>query len=184
MAESKAIRVIMRIVVLTLGLLIGVVSCTIANPPVTSAPFATPTAPTSAPTPVIPPATKSTPTVVAGKENKVVSSEILIEYRRSGGFAGLSDHLTIYGDGAAKLARKGKDCKLALDPSDVTSLQKLLDDAQFSKLHRTYSPSRQGADFFTYVLTHKGHTVQAMDTAVPGSLYPVLNFLNQTVVRC
>jgi hypothetical protein len=96
----------------------------------------------------------------------------------------LNDHLTIYGDGAAKLARKGKDCAFALDPSDVAWLQKVLADAQFSRLKRTYSPSRQGADFFTYFVSYQGHTVQAIDTAVPDALHPVLNLLNRTVDRC
>ena len=109
------------------------------------------------------------------------SSRILIEYHRSGGFAGLDDCLAINANGEAALARKAERYEFALDSDMMNQLLTLLDDAEFSKLRGEYLPSRKGSDLFEYVVTYKGHTVRTMDTAVPESLHPILELLNQIV---
>ena len=109
------------------------------------------------------------------------SSGILVEYRRSGGFAGLDDRLIIQVNGQATLTRKAEHYEFVLDRDTMNQLQALFDDAEFSKLRREYLPSRQGSDLFEYVVTYKGHTVQTMDTAVPEALWPVLELLNQII---
>lgn len=109
------------------------------------------------------------------------SSGILVEYRRSGGFAGLDDRLVIQVNGQATLTRKAEHYEFILDRDTMNQLQTLFDDAEFSKLRREYLPSRQGSDLFEYVVTYKGHTVRTMDTAVPEALWPVLELLNQII---
>ena len=109
------------------------------------------------------------------------SSGILVEYRRSGGFAGLDDRVVIQVNGQATLTRKAEHYEFVLDCDTVNQLQALFDDAEFSKLRREYLPSRQGSDLFEYVVTYKGHTVRTMDTAVPEALWPVLELLNQII---
>ena len=109
------------------------------------------------------------------------SSGTLIEYRRSGGFAGLDDCLVINVNGETTLSRKAEHCEFALDSDTMKHLQTLFDNADFSKLRREYLPPRQGSDLFEYVVTYKGHTVRTMDTAVPESLQPILESLNQIV---
>lgn len=109
------------------------------------------------------------------------SSGILVEYRRSGGFAGLDDRVVIQVNGQATLTRKAEHYEFVLDRDTMNQLQALFDDAEFSKLRREYLPSRQGSDLFEYVVMYKGHTVRTMDTAVPEALWPVLELLNQII---
>lgn len=112
---------------------------------------------------------------------KASSSETLIEYRRSGGFAGLEDHLVINKSGEAVLTRKSERHEFTLDNDTVNRLQTLFKDVEFSQLRKEYLPSRQGSDLFEYVVTYEGHTVRTMDGAVPPSLQSVLEALNQLV---
>jgi hypothetical protein len=109
------------------------------------------------------------------------SSGTLIEYRRSGGFAGWDDHLVIKENGEAILTRGLERREITLDSDTVNRLRSRFQDAEFSELRRRYLPSREGADLFEYVITYKGHTVRTMDGAVPSSLQPVLEALNQIV---
>lgn len=112
---------------------------------------------------------------------RAASSGARIEYRRSGGFAGLDDHLVIQEDGKAILTRKTGRSGFVVDDATMTRLRVLFDQAEFSKLRREHLPRRKGSDLFEYVITHKGHTVRTMDTAVPESLQPILEVLNQIV---
>jgi len=109
------------------------------------------------------------------------SSGMLVEYRRSGGFAGLDDRVVIQVNGQATLTRKAEHYEFVLDRDTMNQLQALFDDAEFSKLRREYLPPRQGSDLFEYVVTYNGHTVRTMDTAVPEALWPVLELLNQII---
>lgn len=109
------------------------------------------------------------------------SAETLIEYRRSGGFAGLDDHLVINKSGEAILTRKSEGHEFSLDGDAVTHLQTLLEEAAFAQLGKEYLPSRQGSDLFEYVVTYEGQTVRTLDGAVPASLQPILDALNQIV---
>ncbi|MBC8255556.1 MAG: hypothetical protein H8E35_16210 [Ardenticatenia bacterium] len=109
------------------------------------------------------------------------SSETLIEYRRSGGFAGLDDGLVIKGNGEATLTRKSERYEFTLDSDTISRLQTIFEEAEFSQLRKEYPPSRQGSDLFEYVVTYKGHTVRTMDGSVPPSLQHILEALNQIV---
>ena len=112
---------------------------------------------------------------------KSSSSETLIEYRRSGGFSGLDDRLTIQEDGKSILIRKSEHSEFILDSDTVNHFRALFEEAKFSQLHKEYLPLRPGADLFEYVVTYNGHTVRTMDGAVPSSLQPILDALNQIV---
>jgi hypothetical protein len=109
------------------------------------------------------------------------SSETLIEYRRSGGIAGLDDHLVIRKSGEAVLTRGSERYEFAVGDDTMDHLQTLFSEAEFSQLQKEYLPSRQGADQISYVVTYDGHTVKTMDGAVPSSLQPILEALNQIV---
>ena len=109
------------------------------------------------------------------------SAKILIEYRRTGGFLGLDDHLSIDTNGKATIVRKTGQYEYILDGDTMTRLQVLFDDAQFSELDGEYLPSSTGNDLFEYMVKYKGHIVRAMDTAVPESLQPILDMLNQFI---
>jgi hypothetical protein len=109
------------------------------------------------------------------------SSETFIAYRRSGGFAGLDDHLVIKKNGEAILTRRSERYEFTLDDDTTDRLRTLFQEAEFSQLRRQYLPSQQGADLFEYVVTYRGHTVRTMDGAVPSSLQPVLEALDRIV---
>ena len=108
-------------------------------------------------------------------------SEILIEYHRSGGILGLDDYLVIDGYGNATVTREGKQYKVVFDAETMDQLQYLFEEAEFTNLERKYFPSREGSDFFKYIITYKNYTVQTMDTAVPDVLWPVLDALNRII---
>jgi hypothetical protein len=110
---------------------------------------------------------------------KASSSETMVEYRRSGGFVGLDDHLVIKKNEEAILTRKSGRYEFTLDSDMINRLQTLFEEAEFSQLRKEYLPSRQGSDLFDYVVIYKGHTVRTMDGAVPPSLQPILEALNQ-----
>jgi hypothetical protein len=112
---------------------------------------------------------------------KASSAETWIEYRRSGGFAGLNDHLVIMKSGDSILTRKSEGYEFSLDRDTVTGLQNLFEGAAFSQLGKESLPSRQGSDLFEYVVTYEDHTVRTMDGAVPPSLQPILDALDQIV---
>jgi len=112
---------------------------------------------------------------------KAPSSETLIEYRRSGGFAGLDDRLVIKENGESILTRRSERSEFTLDSDTVNRLRALFEEAKFSQLRKEYLPSRPGADLFEYVVTYKGHSVRTMDGVVPSSLQPILEALNQII---
>lgn len=112
---------------------------------------------------------------------KTASSATLVEYRRTGGIAGLDDHLIVRANGQATLTRRDQRYEFALERETLSQLQSLLDNAQFTRLSGEYLPSQPGADLFTYTITYRGNTVRSMDTAVPEVLQPALDLLNQTV---
>lgn len=112
----------------------------------------------------------------------VTRLDVLIEYRRSGGFAGLDDHLTIMTDGKALLIRNDQQYESMLDPERLQQLQQVLEDARFSTLEPVYLPQRQGADLIFYEIRYAGQRVRTADTAVPDVLQPVLDLLDETIV--
>jgi len=112
---------------------------------------------------------------------KASSAETWIEYRRSGGFAGLDDHLVIEQNWEAILTRRSERYEFALNSATTNRLQTLFENARFSQLRREYLPSYRGSDLFEYAVTYQGHTVRTMDGAVPPSLQPVLEVLNHIV---
>jgi len=151
--------------------------------------FASCTTPNSAATPVrspVPGATsaEAIPAITPRIPESTPGAAILIEFHRSGGIAGLRDRLTIYANGRARLVRASTSCEFDLDIATVDQLQNLFDQAEFSKLGAKYFPSRKGSDLFEYELTYRDHTVGTMDTAVPESLWPILDLLNQIVENC
>ncbi len=107
----------------------------------------------------------------------------LIDYQRSGGFAGLQDHLVIQVDGSAQLTRKGAERRFSLSQAELEQLTAALEKARFAELREEYLPSTQGADLFDYVVTFRGHRVHTQDTAVPEALRPALNALNEIISR-
>ncbi|RME11383.1 MAG: hypothetical protein D6816_02170 [Bacteroidetes bacterium] len=112
------------------------------------------------------------------------SPEPLAKYSRSGGIANLDDSLVVYQDGRTVITRRGKACELTLSESELQQLETALAAANLNALDGQYRPNGPGADLMTYAVTYDGRTVSAADTAVPDSLWPVLELFNQTAGKC
>jgi uncharacterized lipoprotein YehR (DUF1307 family) len=108
-------------------------------------------------------------------------SELFLEYDRTGGLIGLNDHLTIDFEGNAVLKRKNSQTEFKLDIETLKRVGISLNNANFTQLNQSYSPSLQGADLIEYTITYNGHSVQMTDTAVPEIMQPILDSLNQII---
>lgn len=105
----------------------------------------------------------------------------LVEYQRQGGFAGWDDRLIIESESRATLEQRSGTQSLDLDSQLVDQLLEQLESIKFSTLEPEYLPQDTGADLIEYRVTYKGHTVHTMDTAVPDSLKPILELLDEII---
>ena len=107
--------------------------------------------------------------------------DVMLEYQRTGGIAGLDDRLVIQADGKAILTRKDEHSEFELTSRQISTLKQQLEESEFRSLKGIYKPETQGRDLFEYELTYRGHTVRASDGAIPEALRPVLDSLNAIV---
>lgn len=111
------------------------------------------------------------------------SGKILVGYHRTGGIAGFDDHLTIHENGTALLSRRGTTGTYILANDELVALNTLFEDAQFLDLRSSYPAPTPGADYFSYEITYRGHTVTTEDTGVPPVLSAILGRLNDLLQR-
>ena len=118
---------------------------------------------------------------VKGAPDTREEQSVLVEFTRTGGFAGFNDALTIYQDGSAVVTRKEFTREITLTADELSTIRLLLQDASFGSLQADYPPAASGADYFTYTVTYEGKTVAAVDTGVPESLQPLIEALGTLV---
>ena len=104
-------------------------------------------------------------------------SATYLEYKRSGGFAGLNDHLIIDDNGTASLKRKTIASEFTVSETNMDQLRRMLEEIEFRQLEEEYLPAQQGADYIEYQIIYNGHSVRTQDTAVPESLKPIIDLL-------
>ena len=112
---------------------------------------------------------------------RALTGGIVVEYERTGGFAGFQDRMIIWDDGKVTLNRKGMRTEFTVDTDTVMQLLDALKQTDFAKLSRQPTPKVQGADLFEYAITYRRITVRAVDTAIPTELGPVIEILNRIV---
>ncbi len=105
----------------------------------------------------------------------------LVEFWRTGGFAGMNDHLAIFSDGTAVLERKEYRSNFTLSRALLESLEADLAALGFDTLAPSYRAPPGSADYFTYRITYQGKTVTADDGAVPPALLPLIWTLTRLV---
>ena len=118
---------------------------------------------------------------VKGAPDTREEKSVLVEFTRTGGFAGFNDALTINQDGSAVVTRKEFTREITLTADELSTIRQLLQDASFGSLQPEYPPAAPGADYFTYTVTYEGKTVIAVDTGVPESLQPLIEALGTLV---
>jgi len=121
------------------------------------------------------------PATSPAAESITMAPDLLLDYQRSGGIAGLDDHLLITNSGVITLTRKGQAFGGQLDAAQMQNLQATLAAAQFATLDAEYLPARQGADYLEYLITYAGHQVKTFDTATPQALQPLLALLSEII---
>jgi hypothetical protein len=132
--------------------------------------------PAGAPEPAAPgvPATTTAPGT-----GGTAAATILVDYRKSGGFAGLEEHLVVTSDGHATVEGKGPTRTKQLDPATMRELTAALEQAGLDRLQPRYDPPVRGNDLFEYAITYRGRTVTVSDTEIPPQLRPLLTELDR-----
>jgi hypothetical protein len=103
---------------------------------------------------------------------------ILIDYYRTGGIAGIDDHLVIFENGAVVYSGHNGRGAFVLDRSALDGLKELFRSTNFANMNESYPAPTKGADYLTYMITYRNHTVRTEDTGVPPLLQPVIQQLN------
>jgi heat shock protein HslJ len=122
-----------------------------------------------------------------GREILVFSSAItdkpalIIEYSRTGGVAGLDDHLLLFANGSGTVTRRGISQSVKVPQPVMADLISHISAADFPSLNDQYPAPVEGADYFTYTLTSGGKKVVTEDTGVPPILVPLINTLNDII---
>jgi hypothetical protein len=125
--------------------------------------------------------TDTTPINQDGTYNK----GILVDYKRTGGFAGFDDHLTIYENGATVITTKNGGNRYTLTSKELNNLTALFESSGFNSVRQQDLPMVKvsGNDFFYYSIDFRGHKLEANEYAFPESLDPVIELLNNLVLQ-
>ena len=110
--------------------------------------------------------------------NSAPPPSILVDYTRSGGLTGFSDHLVVFENGQAVYSTHSGSGVTLLDEPSMQELKNLLDEADFPNLSAEYPAETAGADYYTYIIIYRDTSVMAETTAVPGQLEPVISGLD------
>jgi hypothetical protein len=103
---------------------------------------------------------------------------VLVDYYRTGGFAGFNDRLVIFDNGVAVISGKNLNYEIELNQSYIDRINLIFNESQFSMLEGNYSARHGSVDIIKYSISYHGKTVNAEDTAIPPSLQLVIDELN------
>lgn len=100
-----------------------------------------------------------------------------VTFARSGGIAGIRERIEVGVDGAYTITHNDGSAENGqLTPAQIQELASLLSaSGLFDADHSFETP---GADLFIYTITSNGHTVTAMDGAIPEELTGVIDFFS------
>ena len=113
---------------------------------------------------------------LAGPAAGDASARTLIEADRTGGFAGVDDHLVVRVGGAGTYT--GRDGRhRPLRPAATREVRRVLRGSDFASLRGSYRPRGGVADAFEYRISYRGRTVVYVDGAenVPDRLSRILS---------
>ncbi len=107
---------------------------------------------------------------------------VLVELRRSG--ANGEEQVLVHLDGSYSVARQGVVTTGQLDPQQLATLLRLLENANLPQRAANYLPDDTCCDRVAYELVYRnllgGYQVRTMDGAVPDWLQPILDLMTNT----
>jgi hypothetical protein len=103
---------------------------------------------------------------------------LVVEYTRTGGIAAFNDRLVVFENGQAVYSRGNKTGVFTVPSAQISELQTLLLNANFSSLAPSYPAPAQGADYFSYTITYQGKTITTETGGVPDALLAVIGRLD------
>lgn len=106
---------------------------------------------------------------------------VLVDYQRTGGIAGFSDHVVVFSDGQVVYSTRTSTGAYILSPGDVEILRGLIRDANFPALADNYPAPAPGADYFTYSIMVGNRVVTTETTGIPDELLPLITNLDEMI---
>ncbi len=100
---------------------------------------------------------------------------VMVDYTRTGGIAGFSDHVVVFENGDVIFSTKDHTGGFSLDANKLEDLEQAFKNARFTELNTTYPAPVAGADYFYYQITYRGHTVNTETTGIPDTLTDIIN---------
>jgi hypothetical protein len=100
--------------------------------------------------------------------------KILVDYQRTGGIAGFSDHMVVFDTGDVVYMRNTGSGTFTIARSSLYELGETLERANFTHLAPDYPAKQPGADYFFYSITYDGRTVTTETGGEPPELVPVI----------
>jgi hypothetical protein len=112
------------------------------------------------------------------------SSSVWIEYLRTGGAESVNDHLILYENLSATATRRdiasgNITTPFMVNGTTATDLNTRFAQANFLQLKAFYPAPYEGATYYTYMISYRGHAVQTEDTGIPPELVPIIDALNR-----
>ena len=104
---------------------------------------------------------------------------VLVDYYRTGGFAGFDDRLVIFDNGVAVVSSKTVNQEIEINKTDIDRIVTLFNQSQFPMLEGNYSARHGSVDLIKYTISYQSKTVDAEDSAIPPLLQPVIDELNR-----
>jgi hypothetical protein len=107
-----------------------------------------------------------------------------LRYVRDGGFAGDHDVVVIRPDGRSRVTRqRGRDASFTLSRQEIAKVAEAVKGARLDQLDPKSTSPKPVPDAFVYTVSYRGHTVETDDDAMPDSLAPLRQQLDQLVTK-
>ncbi len=106
---------------------------------------------------------------------------LLVDYQRTGGFAGFDDRIVVFDNGVALVSTKTAITEITLSQEDLGRIRELFAAANFNELEARYTSARVSADLLQYSITYEGKTVQTEDTVIPPQVLPVIEEMDRLI---
>ena len=106
--------------------------------------------------------------------------DTLIEYRRTGGFVGLDDHLVIHTDGTATLERREGPASVTISEEEFATIEEMVSELDWEALQGHHPPLDNilVADGYQYEFVYDDVTVTTETAGVPSELEPLISVLD------